>query len=120
MTDSLGYVVLVLIVYAVAVARVTRLINADTITDPLRVAIERRARDSDRSDRERGRWATLSYFVGCPWCVGMWLALLTTWFPIWLTGLSWWLYPLIAFATSHLVGVCARFADTEDVQIVGA
>ncbi|AGT12910.1 hypothetical protein KAYACHO_6 [Mycobacterium phage KayaCho] len=130
---SLGYQILVLVLYALAVMRLVRLINGDTILDPIRVRLAQRERSALIAAREATlagqteiaqghqrrqlRWHAVNYFVGCPWCVGMWMAGLTTWYPIWLTGLTWWLYPLIALAVSHLVGVMARFADTEEIAV---
>lgn len=114
---SLGYVILVLTVYALAAARVTRLINADTVTDPIRIAVARRARDEGRSETERERWSTLEYFIGCPWCVSMWLAFATVWAPLFFAENRVVQYVAVALAVSHLVGVCARFASDEDIQI---
>lgn len=114
---SLGYVILILIVYVLAVMRLVRILNADTILDPLRIALARRVRDEERSEVERGRWSTLEYFVGCPWCVGLWLAAATSWIPPVIVGWPLWWWPLIALATSHLVGVCARFSADDDIAI---
>lgn len=130
----LGYVLLVLAVYVLAVARVTRLINGDTILDRPRLWIEERRRQAEaitdqhieKADspatidfwsRREARWRTAFYFVQCPWCVGMWVALLSAWLPVRLIGWPWWAALPLALAVSHLVGVCARFADTEDMSI---
>lgn len=115
---SLGYTVLVLVVYALAVMRVVRLINADTILDPVRIAIARRARDDARSETERGRWSTLEYFTGCPWCVSMWVAAATVWVPMWHADNRVAQYVALVLAVSHLVGVLARFTDADDIAIV--
>lgn len=114
---SLGYVILILTIYVLAIARVTRLVNADTILDAPRLAIARRAHSDDSSPTERRRWTTLLYFVQCPWCVGMWIALATAILPVLIVGWPWWAFLPTALATSHLVGVCARWADTEDISI---
>lgn len=130
----------VLIVWFLAVARVTRLINADSILDRPRLWVAGRAVDDRRDateadqlgqavrfvllDRRARRWETFLAFLQCPWCVGMWAALLSAWAPMAL--LSWFsrpwyldvvVYLALALAASHLVGVCARFADTEEISI---
>lgn len=50
-----------LTVGALAVARLTRLVTEDTLTGPLRRAAEAHS-------------AQLAAFLGCPWCVGVWVA----------------------------------------------
>lgn len=126
--------VIVLTVYALAVARLTRLINADTILDKPRLAIITRARASRMDanearalgqdvratllERRAQRWATFNYFIQCPWCVGMWVGLLTAIVPVHLLDWPWWTWLPVALATSHLVGVCARFADTEEIEVL--
>jgi hypothetical protein len=66
---------LALLIYALAVARVTGLVVADSITEPLRDRL------SERVGHE-SRWAVL---VTCPWCAGMWVALVAA--PlVWLVG----------------------------------
>lgn len=129
----------VLIVWFLAVARVTRLINADSILDPPRLWIAgeavaaredaniaradgREVGNNQRLHRRATRWEKLLAFVQCPWCVGMWAALLSAWAPMML--LTWFSRPWyldvvvylgLSLACSHLVGVCARFADTEEI-----
>lgn len=134
MTTDLGYAVLILTIYAVAVARLTRLINADTILDRPRLALEARRREAERImdeqmgkgahpdtvsfwSRREARWRTAFYFVQCPWCVGMWVSLATAPVPVRMIGWPWWSTLPVALATSHLVGICARFADTEELTI---
>jgi hypothetical protein len=54
-----------------AVARLTRLITEDEITEPMRDFIQ-------------GRWqgSKLAYLVTCPFCVSVWMGLLVTRSPI--------------------------------------
>lgn len=113
---SLGFAVLALTVYAMAVARLVRLINSDTITDPIRVAVERRARDEARSERERARWSTFSYFLTCPWCVSMWVAFATAWAPLHLAHNQVVQYVAVALAVSYLIGVAATLLPDDDVE----
>lgn len=79
------------VVDALATARLTRLVVADTITEPLRqrairAAYARAGREtyftieSQHSDPEGIVTADpmppkLAYLVTCPWCAGMWVAL---------------------------------------------
>ena len=99
--DNLGYALFVLAVWAVAVARVTRLVNFDAVLDPVRIKLGERF----------GTSSTLIYFIGCVWCVSIWVAFGTAWIPILLTDLSWWFYPLIALAASHLAGIASPLSE---------
>ncbi|MBV9869444.1 MAG: DUF1360 domain-containing protein [Frankiaceae bacterium] len=130
---NLGYATLVLIVYALALMRLVRLINADTILDRPRLAIAGRAKSArlvaDEAaahgqtqraadyHRRMERWNVALYFVQCPWCVGMWLAFGSVWVPLFFHDNIVARYIALALAASHLVGVCARFADTEEIDI---
>lgn len=98
---------LILAIYVLAVARLTRMVNADIILDPVRVAVARRY----------GADGTLSYFLACPWCVGMWLSLLLAIPTIVVLGWSWWALIPVGLACSHLVGVAAPLASDEDIDI---
>ncbi|GAS98812.1 uncharacterized protein RMCC_5777 [Mycolicibacterium canariasense] len=105
---NLGYAVLVLVIYTLVAARVTQFVNADSLIDPLRLAVLRRARDEGRSMKERERWATLHEFAACPWCISIWVGIFTAWIPVVIIGWPLWWCPLILLAVSHLVGVGAR------------
>lgn len=136
MNHSLGLTILILIVYVLAVMRLVRLVNYDTVLDPLRLAVERRvvtARTiadqtelrADENDavakhfrRRQAQWATLAYFLGCPWCVGFWLSLATAIVPVLILGWPWWALFGVALATSHLVGIAAPLSADEDIEIV--
>lgn len=89
-----------LIVYALAVARVTGLITADTITEPLR----------DRAiawldDQPGTIGAALATLITCPWCAGMWVSLIAA--PlVWAWGESpVMLIPALALAFSQVTGM---------------
>lgn len=100
-------------VYVLAVMRLTRLVNYDTVLDPIRIRLARRF----------GPGSTLVYFVGCPWCVSFWIALATAIFPVWNVGMQWWWIFPVALATSMLVGLFAPLSaeefDIED-QVVSS
>lgn len=101
-----------LALWVLALARVTRLIVADKLTDFLRIWAYKRS---------RGGESYLTYFLQCPWCVSMWLGFGTAWV-VWLVA-DWpgYLYPLVALAGSYAVGVLATNLephDDIDVEIV--
>lgn len=130
---SLGQGILIILTYLLAVMRITRLINADVILDRIRdVPMNKahRARvdmnaarrsgqneTADRLEKQSRRWSTTLYFLECPWCVGMWVCLATAWVPMY-----YWQNPLVqyigvALAASHLIGVFAFAADTEETDV---
>ena len=113
----MGYTVLILVIYVLAAARLTRLVNADTVLDGPRLAIARRARDTAASGPERRRWTTSLYFVQCPWCVGFWICLFSAYLPVHLVRWPWWALVPVALAASHLIGVFAFAADTEEIEV---
>lgn len=123
---------LIMTIYVLAIARMTRLINADTILDGPRLALANREKHhqsiahSLQADLKQGelqehhqtiagRWHTALYFVQCPWCVGMWVALATAIVPVRFLDWPWWALFPVGLATSHLIGVFAFAADTEDM-----
>jgi hypothetical protein len=117
---SLGLILLVLVIYVLAVARVTRLVNYDSVLDGLRVAVGVRARSLDRSEAERGRWAAVEEFLGCAWCVGWWVSLAGAPVVVIVVGWSWWAVLPISLACSYLVGLVAPVsADEFDIEAAG-
>lgn len=133
MQITTGHAVLVLVIYVLAVARLTRLINADKVAAPIRLYPANKVRentllaDEARSrgqtaqmqlfQRRQQRWAKTYEFLQCPWCVGWWIAVAGAYVPVWWIGWPWWALFPVALAASHLVGICARFADTEEIEI---
>lgn len=97
----------VLALFVLTTARLTRLINADVILDPLRIAVARR----------RGPDSTLSYFLSCPWCVGLWLSLLLAIPTVAVLGWPWWSLIPLGLSGSHVVGLLAPLASDEDIDI---
>lgn len=96
--------VFIAVIYVLAVMRVTRLINSDTILDPIRLRLAK--------DR------TLSYFFACPWCVSMWLCFGTVWAPIYFADNIGLRYLGFALATSQVVGMAAPLFNDEDIEVV--
>lgn len=99
---------LILGLWLLAAARLTRLLIRDEITDFIRVRVFTRWGPKGRA----------GYFVTCPWCVGMWVSLASAPYVIWLTEWSWWLYPLLAGTGSYVTGILAERAESdEDIEV---
>lgn len=88
------------LVYVLAVARVTGLVTADEIT-----ATPRDRLVAHLPPNRLGE--ALEYLVTCPWCVSIWVAALTA--PlVWLWGDTAWVQvPLVALAASQVAGMVA-------------
>lgn len=93
---------IILLCATVVGARVTRLLTADVVFQPFRDWVLRR----------RGAESAWTYFVHCPWCVGMWVAFVLA--PLaWFTapgewGVSaWWGVPGVIAAMSWINGFTA-------------
>lgn len=132
---SLGPVltpILTPVVYVLAVMRVTRLINFDTVLDWLRVWIGNRAaaaRDAAIEAESNGqtiiaeghtkrltRWNGVFAFLQCPWCVGFWVAVGTAWLPLYRADNPLVQYAGVALAASMIIGLAApHSADPLDV-----
>lgn len=91
-----------LVIYALAVARLTGLVVADTITENLRDAIVKRL-----DPRPRTLGSFIATLLECPWCAGMWLSLIAA-------PLVWFfhdspvmLIPALALAFSQVIGMTA-------------
>lgn len=93
-------ITVILMIYALAVARVTGLVVSDTITEPLR---DRLIEWLD--DRPATAGAFLAALIQCPWCAGMWIAMAAA--PlVWFWGLSpVMLIPALVLALSQVTGM---------------
>lgn len=60
-----------LLIYALAVARVTGLIVADAITEPVQDRII-----AWLDDRPKTLGAYVATLIQCPWCAGMWVSMI--------------------------------------------
>lgn len=96
-------VALQLLVYALAVARVTGLITTDTITENARDSLITRL-----DDRPQTMGAYLTTLITCPWCAGMWISLIAA--PlVWFWGDSpYMLVPALALALSQATGMTSN------------
>jgi hypothetical protein len=94
---------LAMLIYALAVTRVTGLIVADTITEPIRDRIVGWLDDTPGS---AGEW--FASLITCPWCAGMWVSLIAA--PlVWFWGDSpFMLVPALAMAFSQVTGATAN------------
>jgi hypothetical protein len=93
---------LTLVVFILAAARVTRIVTADVIGEPIRNWMARTFTD---------KVATLAF---CDWCLGFWVSAvaMVLW---WWWGTEWWLVvPALAFACSYVVGILASRIDRRD------
>lgn len=94
--------------WVLALARVTRLLTTDEITDFLRIWVY----------RVFGHQSKMGYFATCPWCVSLWLSFLSLWTVFLITDTDWRLYPFAAFAGSYLVGLLAsNFEGDDDADV---
>lgn len=89
-----------------ASARITRLVGADTITEPLRSKLTSWTKSTKPAA-----------FLVCPWCSGFWISVVVTWIA-WLVNGFPFADPQygfgavgLALGTSYLVGLLAEFED---------
>lgn len=94
MTEWLGLVVTVL-----AVARITRLVTTDKISEPVRVAVAQRLREGN----------AVAYLLHCQWCVSVWVGVPAA--GLLCAGYGWalWWWLPVGLALSYTVGLLARF-----------
>lgn len=92
-----------LLVYALAVARVTGLIVADSITEPARDALI-----GWLDDRPATLGSFIAALIQCPWCAGMWISLAAA--PlVWYWGdTPVMLIPALALAFSQVTGMISN------------
>lgn len=92
-----------LVIYALAVARLTGLIVSDTITEGARDALI-----VWLDDRPKTLGSFIVGVIRCPWCAGMWVSLVAA--PlVWFFGLSpVMLIPAIALAFSQVTGMISN------------
>lgn len=95
-------VFLILVVYSLAVARVTGLIVLDTITEPIRDRIVVWLDDAPGS---LGEW--LAKLITCPWCAGMWVSLAAAPIVWWWATVPAVFVVALALAFSQVAGMIA-------------
>lgn len=111
--------VAIIVLYALATARITRLVTTDKLTLPPRRAVVRwafrrryGAAPGEGLDEELAAAAAdnppaLAYLVNCPWCVSVYVGAVVA--PLaWFWGTSPWLaVPALALAFSYVTGFLA-------------
>lgn len=106
-----------LVVYALAVARVTRLVTADKITDVprerLKARLWRRAVKDPTLLRlmladPQAEQPKLVYLLTCPWCVSVYVAAVAAPLAYWWGDHPALLVPALALAFSHVTGLLAK------------
>jgi hypothetical protein len=127
-----------LVVYTLAVARVTRLVTADKLTEGPRERLivflwRRSMMPTARAAIAAGTctngvwgcadaWARraraddaepplLVYLLTCPWCVSVYVAALVAPVVYWWGDKPWFLVPAMALAMSHVTGLLAKMGD---------
>ena len=101
---------LIIIMYALAVARITRLITHDVITEPIRSALLR------RFDPQKRRHRLAVYALGdmndntdgCPWCVSVWVSVASAPAAIYWQHNTITATILLALAASYATGIMAE------------
>lgn len=95
-------VFLVYVVYALAVARVTRLIAEDKIFERPRVwALAKLPEDS-----------MTGYLITCRWCVSVWIAIPAAVVAVLWGAKPWFLIPALALAYSQVTGLLTRLEES--------
>ncbi len=91
-------VFLIYAIYALAVARATRLVAEDKILERPRIwALARLPEDS-----------LIGYLLTCRWCVSVWLSLPAAAVAVLWGSKPWFLIPATALAFSHITGLLVR------------
>lgn len=100
-----------------AAARITRLVVADTITEPLRNAllprIARSRRERDRiaqgepATPPQGLRGALITLLTCHWCAGMWISIAIVALAYIADGHPLFTWPAAALTVAYLVGLAA-------------
>jgi hypothetical protein len=98
-------------VWMIALARLTRLLTVDRITDFLREWAWKISKSED---------GLVFYLSTCPWCVSLWLGLITAPFLMMTIDLSMWWTPIFALVGSWFVGVSAENFEGghDEIEIV--
>lgn len=109
--------VLLVVLMSLATYRVTRLVTTDTIFDKPREAVRwffegrflRKQPDDKRQELALSDdWhSKLAYFVGCPWCVSLWVGGLITLATMLVADVPY--PPLVWPATSAVTGLLASW-----------
>lgn len=105
-----------LLVYALAVARITRLINSDKITERPRDRLicwiwERMRPQVPEVERPYADEPLPAYLVTCPWCASIYVGAVAAPVVYFWGSSPWLLVPALALAFSHLTGLLAKLGE---------
>lgn len=116
-----------LFVYALAVARVTRLINEDVLLDVPREKVvswawKRRYGEEPSFDAvpvpfwqsvraNHGAEPKLAYLITCPWCASIYVGAVAAPLWYWLGSNPWLLVPAASLAFSYITGFFAQHGE---------
>ena len=98
--------IVVLIGWALAVARVSRISAADRITEDIRIALVHRF----------GVTSMASYLINCIWCTSIWVAAASMPVAVYMAHSTWSQAVVFALAASQVAGM-ATFFDRDDLEI---
>ncbi len=90
---------LLLVVYALAVARLTGLVASDEVTRPLRDGL------LARLDERRAAHRQLATLATCPWCVSVYVGAVAAPVALWWGESPVFLIPAVALAFSQVTGM---------------
>lgn len=101
------------VVYALAVARFTRLVTADKLTEAARERLldrlwRRYAPMVPASDRDRAVPPLPVYLLTCPWCVSVYVAAPAAVIAYFWPLAPWFLLPALLLAFSYVTGLLAQ------------
>lgn len=91
----------IFLVYALAVARVARLIAEDKILERPRVIVLAKLPED----------STAAYGVTCRWCVSIWISVPAAVIAYYWGDSPWCFIPALALAYSHITGLLTRVED---------
>jgi hypothetical protein len=94
---------IVLLIYTLAVIRLTGLVTLDAITEPAR---EKLLGWLDDRPATLGSW--LTKLLDCPWCASMWIAAAAAPAIWWHAHSPWLLIPALALALSQAAGMTSQ------------
>ena len=108
---------LIVVTYILAVARITRLITHDVITEPIRSALLNRFDPSKRIHRlavyALGDMQDDPSRTGCPWCVSVWVSAASAPFVVHWQHETATVAILLALAASHATGLIAEHSGRQ-------
>lgn len=87
--DSYGGLVVVVVILAFAVYRLSRFISVDKLTEDFRMAVFRRGYDAEGDGyvEKSTPWVWLNALLSCPHCIGVWIGVplsVAWWYGSWL------------------------------------